>query len=53
MLDLSGAFNGREPNDVRLAEWDAHPNALGHRLLADRLFALLAEHRDTIFPSHH
>ena len=51
MIDLSGVFAGREPNDVRLAEWDAHPNVLGHQLLADKLYAELARQRDAIFKS--
>ena len=51
MIDLSGVFAGHEPNDVRLAEWDAHPNVLGHRLLADKLYAELARQRDAIFKS--
>lgn len=49
MIDLSGSYAGHEPNEVRLAEWDAHPNVLGHRLLADKLFAELGQQRDAIF----
>jgi hypothetical protein len=48
-LDLSNVYNGHDRHSLWLAEWDAHPNALGHRLIADRLFARMYEARDTIF----
>ncbi len=36
-LSLAGAFDGRTPHEVQVSDWDTHPNALGHRLLAQRL----------------
>jgi D-alanyl-lipoteichoic acid acyltransferase DltB (MBOAT superfamily) len=53
MIDLSGVFEGREAADISLAEWDSHPNALGHRLLAERLFTQLETRRDTLFQPLH
>ena len=32
-VDLSGAFDRLELDDFRIAPWDHHPNALGHRLI--------------------
>jgi hypothetical protein len=33
-------FEGTDRQSLWLAEWDAHPNAKGHRVIADRLHAL-------------
>jgi len=41
IVDLSGVYEGRDPAKLRVAEWDKHPNAAGHRLIADGLFAKL------------
>jgi len=49
VLDLSGAFDGHAVDALRLAEWDNHPNALGHRLVAERLFAMLQQHPQAFF----
>ena len=35
----------RDKPALRIAEWDNHPNAAGHRLIADRLFELMQQHR--------
>jgi hypothetical protein len=37
VIDLQDVFAGRDVETVRLAEWDNHPNVLGHRLIAERL----------------
>jgi lysophospholipase L1-like esterase len=36
-IDLSGAFDRLGLDDYRIAPWDHHPNALGHRIIAGRL----------------
>jgi len=36
-IDLSDVFSGYDAERLQLAPWDEHPNALGHRLIADRL----------------
>jgi hypothetical protein len=42
VLDLSSSFNQvADRSTLTLAPWDDHTNALGHRLLADRLYAEL------------
>lgn len=39
VLDLSDAFEGvADRQTLVLAEWDDHTNALGHRLLSDKLY---------------
>jgi hypothetical protein len=43
ILDLTGAYAGYEAPDLWIAENDGHPNALGNRLLADRLYSLLLQ----------
>jgi predicted RecB family endonuclease len=49
VIDLSDVYDEAGPERVRLAEWDDHPNALGHELVARRLFAELTSRRETIF----
>lgn len=45
-VDLTGAFDRLELDDYRIAPWDHHPNALGHRLIFARLRdALLGDRR--------
>jgi len=40
-LDVSDAFAGHRRRNLEVAPWDSHPNALAHRLIADRLYDLL------------
>jgi hypothetical protein len=49
VLDLGDVYANQDINTVRLAEWDNHPNATAHRLIADRLYEELREHADTLF----
>jgi D-alanyl-lipoteichoic acid acyltransferase DltB (MBOAT superfamily) len=37
LLDISDVYRGHDPTTLRLAEWDEHPNAAGHRVIAERL----------------
>jgi hypothetical protein len=42
VLDLQGSFSTvRDRQSLWVAVWDTHTNPQGHRLLADRLYALL------------
>jgi hypothetical protein len=50
-IDLSDVYEGRDLASIRLAEWDDHPNALGHRLIADRLYAAIAANPSVVFGS--
>jgi D-alanyl-lipoteichoic acid acyltransferase DltB (MBOAT superfamily) len=45
VLDLTDVYVGSDRNSLWVAEWDAHPNADGHRLIADRLYGLIRQHR--------
>jgi hypothetical protein len=42
-IDLSDVYNGYNMETLIVAEWDRHPNAKGHRLMADRLFTDISE----------
>jgi hypothetical protein len=41
MINISHAYENHQSDSLRVAEWDWHPNAEGHRLLADRLYKAL------------
>ena len=43
-IDLSDVYSGEEVQILRVAEWDFHPNAYGHRLIANRLQQELHSH---------
>jgi D-alanyl-lipoteichoic acid acyltransferase DltB (MBOAT superfamily) len=49
VISLEDIFQGKDVSSYRLAEWDHHPNALGHRLIADQLFERLRGKADQIF----
>jgi hypothetical protein len=49
IIDLEDVYKGRELATIRLAEWDDHPNALGHQLIADRLYAAIAASPSLVF----
>ena len=38
VINLAGVYRGQDIAALRLAEWDEHPNRLGHQLIAARLF---------------
>jgi lysophospholipase L1-like esterase len=48
-LNLRDAYKNQDENTLRLAEWDAHPNAAAHRLIATRLYEVLQEKRTLFF----
>lgn len=43
VLDLSGVYDGHDTAAIQVAEWDRHPNAIGHRLIARRLYELIRQ----------
>jgi D-alanyl-lipoteichoic acid acyltransferase DltB (MBOAT superfamily) len=49
IINLEGLYEGTDITAIRLAEWDHHPNARGHQMLADRLYKELLVRRDQIF----
>ena len=44
VLNLFDVFPEAEKAELRVAPWDDHPNARGHQLVADRLYAELVPH---------
>jgi hypothetical protein len=38
VMSLAGAYGDGPPETLQLASWDRHPNAEGHRRIADRLY---------------
>ncbi len=48
VIDLRKAHEGHEQKTIVLAEWDRHPNVLGHRLLADALYNRLLSLNDML-----
>lgn len=48
VVDLSDVYQGRDISTVRVADWDNHPNANGHRLVAERLFTVLREKKERL-----
>jgi len=49
VIDLSDIYTGADPATMRLAEWDEHPNARAHQLIAARIYSALEEKRDLVF----
>jgi hypothetical protein len=38
IVDLSDMFDNQDLASLCISEWDAHPNAIAHKLIADRLY---------------
>ena len=49
IIDLSDVYKGEDIKTLRLAEWDEHPNARAHELIAARLLEGLRAQKDAIF----
>lgn len=41
IIDLSDVYQNHDSAELQIAEWDIHPNILGHQLIADRLYEKL------------
>jgi len=48
VLDLSDVYDGHDPATLQLSEWDWHPNAKAHALIADRLASALRVHGESL-----
>ncbi len=48
VFDLRDLWQRHDQSLLRVAAWDMHPNAAGHRLIANRLFELMDEHRSEL-----
>ena len=50
VVDIRDVYAGHDAQTLLLASWDKHPNAAGHKLIADRLFTELVERRGILSP---
>ena len=46
-IDLLPAFQGLTPEEIWAMPGDPHPNARGHALMADEIYGVLAQARET------
>jgi D-alanyl-lipoteichoic acid acyltransferase DltB (MBOAT superfamily) len=51
VIDMQDAFEGHAPEGLTISNADYHPNAVGHRILAARLYTELAAHPGTLEPA--
>ena len=47
-ISLVDVYDGYNERDLQLADWDQHPNPLGHELIATRLYKELQTHPDLL-----
>jgi hypothetical protein len=38
-ISIADVYDGYGQKDLQIADWDWHPNALGHELIAERMFS--------------
>jgi hypothetical protein len=50
VINLGDLYKSQDIKSLRVAEWDNHPNAKAHRLIASKLYESLWEKKDMIFP---
>jgi D-alanyl-lipoteichoic acid acyltransferase DltB (MBOAT superfamily) len=50
LLDLGDVYRGSKDEDLIVASWDRHPNAKGHRLIAERLHRAFIERPELLRP---
>ena len=48
VLNLADAYENQDVESLVVAYWDKHPNAKGHRLIAERLYQALREKDEEI-----
>jgi hypothetical protein len=48
VFDLFGLWQGRDQANLVIASADSHPNATGNRLIAERLYELIQQHRSEL-----
>ena len=47
-IDLSRVYHGHDLRALQVAQWDRHPNALGHRVIAEHFHQALREHPELL-----
>lgn len=48
VIDIDGCYDGYSLDEIRISPSDGHPNALGHRLMADALYHELTKRADLL-----
>jgi hypothetical protein len=48
VLNLTDVYDGHPGPSLQVSAWDKHPNAIGHRLIAQRLYQALRGHQEII-----
>jgi hypothetical protein len=48
VFNLFDLWQNGDKSALQITEWDEHPNAAGHRLIANRLFELMHQHRSEL-----
>jgi hypothetical protein len=48
MLSLADLYDGADVDALRVAEWDHHPNARGHQMIAERIHQMLLAQTERI-----
>jgi len=43
IISLKDVYNSAAPDELAIAHWDDHPNALGHQLIAEHLYQAIRE----------
>jgi hypothetical protein len=51
IVNLADIYKGTDRASMRLADWDEHPNARAHQLIAQRLHEELQKNADVLFQS--
>jgi hypothetical protein len=51
VINLADMYKKENIKALRVAEWDNHPNASGHQLIAARLYDALRDRQDLVFKS--
>ncbi|MGD2063366.1 MAG: hypothetical protein PVF51_07275, partial [Nitrospirota bacterium] len=49
VIPLNGVYDGYDERDLEVAEWDRHPSALGHRLVAEALYREVCDRQEEMF----
>lgn len=47
-ISLEGVYSDYDSEKIKVAHWDTHTNALGHRLIAEQLYQRLMENKSKI-----